>query len=259
MYTEEGQPDHSEEKLKKGDYDAVNITRGNYRMRIEYGAGDVTYDIEGVTIGSLVGWPEELLGRLSQPEECEISTVFPMQDGSISIECKSTTTNNSLEQYVEQLKGMGYAVVHENFNQNHEWIDVSLSDGDTTVKARTYGSDILGLQVWLTGSDQLEGVVLPEDKNDKWSESVPANVPAFTEGELISALGSNPTLFIYEVTDEGALERYMQQLVSAGFEETNRFDNMEGGLINATFSDGKTNIQLIPMSEGQIGIKVKPE
>ena len=45
VYTREGYPDKSEEKQKRGDYDAVDITKGEYHMRIEYGKDTTTYDI----------------------------------------------------------------------------------------------------------------------------------------------------------------------------------------------------------------------
>lgn len=45
VYTREGFPDKSDERLKRGDYDAVDITKGEYHMRIEYGSDTTTYDI----------------------------------------------------------------------------------------------------------------------------------------------------------------------------------------------------------------------
>jgi hypothetical protein len=44
IYTREGYPDKSEERLKRGEYDAVDITRGEYRMRLEYGKDTTVYD-----------------------------------------------------------------------------------------------------------------------------------------------------------------------------------------------------------------------
>jgi hypothetical protein len=46
VYVQEGFPDRSDEKMKAGDFDAVEITKGNYRMRLEYGSDTVTLDIE---------------------------------------------------------------------------------------------------------------------------------------------------------------------------------------------------------------------
>lgn len=45
VYTREGFPDNSEERAKRGDYDAVDITKGEYHMRLEYGSDTTTYDI----------------------------------------------------------------------------------------------------------------------------------------------------------------------------------------------------------------------
>jgi hypothetical protein len=45
VYTREGFPDNSEERTKRGEYDAVDITKGEYHMRLEYGSDTTTYDI----------------------------------------------------------------------------------------------------------------------------------------------------------------------------------------------------------------------
>lgn len=45
VYTREGFPDKSDERLKRGDYDAVDITKGEHHMRLEYGSDMTTYDI----------------------------------------------------------------------------------------------------------------------------------------------------------------------------------------------------------------------
>jgi hypothetical protein len=50
VFTREGYPDKSEERLKRGEYDAVDITKGEYHMRIQYGSDVTTYDID--TTGS---------------------------------------------------------------------------------------------------------------------------------------------------------------------------------------------------------------
>ena len=43
VYTQEGFPDNSEEKLKRGEFDAVDITKGDYHMRLEVGGGTAVY------------------------------------------------------------------------------------------------------------------------------------------------------------------------------------------------------------------------
>jgi hypothetical protein len=45
VYTREGFPDDSEERTKRGEYDAVDITKGEYHMRLEHGSDTTTYDI----------------------------------------------------------------------------------------------------------------------------------------------------------------------------------------------------------------------
>lgn len=45
VYTREGFPDNSEERIKRGEYDAVDITKGEYHMRLAYGEDTTIYDI----------------------------------------------------------------------------------------------------------------------------------------------------------------------------------------------------------------------
>jgi len=45
VYTREGFTDTSEERRRVGDFDAVDLTKGKYHMRLEYGSDSVTYDI----------------------------------------------------------------------------------------------------------------------------------------------------------------------------------------------------------------------
>lgn len=45
VYTREGFPDKSEGRIKRGEFDAVDITKGEYHMRLEPGEDTTTYDI----------------------------------------------------------------------------------------------------------------------------------------------------------------------------------------------------------------------
>ncbi|MBN2500869.1 MAG: hypothetical protein JXB38_08835 [Anaerolineales bacterium] len=45
VYVAEGHPDNSAERVKKGEYDAVYITKGDYELRIEWGEDTTVLDI----------------------------------------------------------------------------------------------------------------------------------------------------------------------------------------------------------------------
>src|SRR5690606_36049812 len=45
VYTREGFPDNSAEKMQAGDFDAVEFTKGDYHIRLEYGSDSATLDI----------------------------------------------------------------------------------------------------------------------------------------------------------------------------------------------------------------------
>ena len=79
VYVQEGFPDNSEEHLKKGDYDAVDITIGDYHMRLEYGAGSATYDIytigfaEAIPTHAWLDWPADLVYVVPKPDRDGVS------------------------------------------------------------------------------------------------------------------------------------------------------------------------------------------
>ena len=75
VYTREGFVDHSDEKLKAGDYDAVEMTKGEYWMRLEYGSDTVTLDINLPKTSNQerstevpLAWPEDIVDSVLQPE-----------------------------------------------------------------------------------------------------------------------------------------------------------------------------------------------
>ena len=45
VYIAEGHPDNSAERIEKGEYDAVYITKGDYELRIEWGKDTTVLDI----------------------------------------------------------------------------------------------------------------------------------------------------------------------------------------------------------------------
>ena len=46
VYVAEGHPDNSAERIEKGEYDAVYITKDDYELRIEWGEDTATLDID---------------------------------------------------------------------------------------------------------------------------------------------------------------------------------------------------------------------
>lgn len=46
VYVREGFPDNSEEKIRKGDIDAIDASKGNYQIRIEFGCDSMDMVIQ---------------------------------------------------------------------------------------------------------------------------------------------------------------------------------------------------------------------
>ena len=94
IYIQEGFLDNSEEKRKRGEYDAVDITKGVFHMNLSHGAGPATYDIyttgfqNAVEEAVAVAWPANLDGLLPQPDRCELVTITPNGQDGYHVTCK---------------------------------------------------------------------------------------------------------------------------------------------------------------------------
>jgi hypothetical protein len=97
VYTQEGFPDNSQERLQRGDYDAVDIRKGKYYMRLEYGGDTAVYDVytsgwqdtptQEPATAAPVQWPQDIAGKVPPPEGCELVNVARINEGGYHITC----------------------------------------------------------------------------------------------------------------------------------------------------------------------------
>lgn len=155
VYIEEGFPDNSEERLKRGEYDAVDITRGNYHLRVEYGEDNTTLDIytqgfEGApdqptATVTVYEWPADIVGVVPQPEGCDIFSIVNLNGGGYQIMCNIKVQGIDLV-YIQQLQGLGFTEGDKLLDENGQIVTITLVKGNTSVTVMLH-PEILTLQV----------------------------------------------------------------------------------------------------------------
>lgn len=216
VYQQEGFPDNSEERLAKGDYDAVDITKGDYHMNLSSGDGTAVYDIytdgfEDLAAQALeVTWPADLAEKLSAPEGCALTDVSGSLESKYVIQC-SCDGSEVLLNYADQLRAQNFTITDESITV----------EGDTV--ARKLQKDTL--IVTLTGLCNPSLTVEVESSDlVQWSAVFPSELPQPTDCTLsdIRTAGPNTTYVDCIAEKEGVITNYAAELVNIGFNEMAR-------------------------------------
>lgn len=140
LYVQEGFPDTSDDRAQRGEYDAVDITRGEYHMRLEVGGGLATYDIytSGFELQAAEAqapqWPGELAGLVPPPSRCALSRVVSFQAGNYQITC-SMEDEAVFDDYRSVLGGMGFEASSNIVTAPGVGVEY-LENGETTIQLR---------------------------------------------------------------------------------------------------------------------------
>ena len=158
VYTQEGFPDNSEEKLKRGEFDAVDITKGDYHMRLEAGGGTAVYDIDiiGFTVPAPTApptyspptavplqWPDT---PVPPPDSCELTSILNIGDSQYMINCQFTAEGADVD-YIETLQAAGFVERDRFEDMNGGLISLTLEKGDTAVTLLNSLGDSLSIQI----------------------------------------------------------------------------------------------------------------
>jgi hypothetical protein len=231
-YMSEGE---AEAKLKQGNYDSVRITKGDYNMRIEYGNGQGTFDIdswgqpEGTVIDSGPKWPQELAGILGAPDNCTIQSVRPGQDGGTVIMCESTNTS-LFQDYMADLSSQGFELGKQSKSQNDDIIEATYIKGSMGVVLYNYRPGMIGITV-RTGMDA--GEFFGESINGGWPKGLPASLPEFPGAVVQSAipLGDKTLQIMIKLNNAADIQAYRNLLLQSGFSsrdsDKNAFTNAD--------------------------------
>jgi hypothetical protein len=168
VYVQEGFPDNSEERLKRGEFDAVDITKGEYQMRLEAGGGQATYDIytngfedavpedaswiEGVELtpptAVPVQWPEAVDGVVPPPEGGELVNVLSISPGEYMISCQFDQSE-AVQAYIQTLQADGFSEQDKLEDGNGNLISITLEKEGTAVTILGGAATAVSIQIKL--------------------------------------------------------------------------------------------------------------
>lgn len=115
VYYDERYPDNpaTKQRMERGEYDAVDITKGDYHLNIGYVPGDVFLDVDSSGFEESypntpdTAWPADLAGVLPQPERCRMEAVYAQASGGYQIVC-TPEDDRAVADYVAALEAAGY-------------------------------------------------------------------------------------------------------------------------------------------------------
>lgn len=252
VYVQEGFPDNSEERLKKGDYDAVDITKGEYHMNIGYGEGDIAYDIyisgfdtsavirTPIPTSDAVRWPEAVYDLIPQPANCPLLSVEQVTPQKHQIACQPE--HNSVgDEYKQALQAAG-------FLPN---LQLPAADGSLDGSIYAWGS-------WEISVDQPDsgGMLItivnttspaPIQENT-WPVGLQGLVPEpgrCALGLVTQLWGTQDFMINCTPEDRQVVLEYLDQLSAAGFSETRRLQTPDGLLLSADFEKDGLRVELM--------------
>jgi hypothetical protein len=240
IYVQEGFPDNSEEKEKKGEYDAVNITKGAYHMNITYGA-DPTYDIytsafqREADAGIALEWPSDIPASVPQPQNCVLETFGPIGDDQFHITCRKVAENVE-DAYVQLLLSAGY--------EQKDGTEV----GDHVILTTVFENDEVVVIPHLGFSPTFFSIqIMPIPEPLQWPEALRNLVPQPARCEIDKILSNSPDKYLIycSTPDENFLEDYLSLLGGSGFEETTKWVDNDDVVLSVTMENEHAKVRLV--------------
>ncbi len=253
VYVDERYPDDSKERIQKGEYDAVDITKGEYHMRLEFGGNMATYDIytsgfEAEAIAATTPqWPTELNDLVPPPERCDLTSVLSTgQDNfTYAIRCKPED-DAVFEDYIKALMEKGFYKDPNLVSMNETEI-MPLTDGTMAVVVQYLFSS----ELMLTTEKQHADVSALE-----WPQELEGLVPSPERCEITSIIPGIDFMISCKPEDADVLQDYLNVLRDLGFEEDNVFEGLDGEILSVTMVKTGITIDLM-ISPDSIMIHVK--
>jgi len=148
VFTAPSIPDEqTQEKIARGDWDAVDITRGPYSMRLEPGDEGAWLDINNadfmtpgpppVISPTPIVWPSDIPERVPQPANCQLFSLAALGGYAppayqIMFQC---TREDVQEEFVAMLLAAGLKEVDRLVSDTGQNVYITLQDEEITVQA----------------------------------------------------------------------------------------------------------------------------
>lgn len=253
IYIQEGFPDNSEEKRKRGEYDAVDITKGNFHMNLSHAAGRATYDIytsgfqavveEAVTLT----WPANLEGLLPQPDRCELVTINPNGQDGYHVTCKPED-DTVYQDYLTLLDSRGFQVFETINDGSGDPIMEKLRSGDLVVFLTPGFGPYLTFEILVDPLPEWPAVfdsVVPRPDRCELT----AIIPSVLNGDHIQCRPENNEV----------LPVYVNVLTALGFDEQHKFANQNGEIMTIELSNGETTVNISSDSPELMSVRISQE
>lgn len=159
VYVQEGFPDNSEEKLARGEFDAVDITKDAYHMHLEAGGGTAVYDIytTGFSAPAPTAWPTHSPPTavplqwpadtsVPPPDSCQLTSVLNINANQYTISCQFATEDPAAS-YIGQLQAAGFTEQERFEDLNGNLIRIMLVKDGTAVSLMNSMDSALLIQI----------------------------------------------------------------------------------------------------------------
>ena len=163
VYTAPSIPDEqTREKIERGEWDAVDITKGAYSMRLEPGDEGAWLDINNadfmtpgpppVISPTPITWPGDIPDRVPQPASCVPFSLASLGGHrppayQIMLECSSDQVQ---EEFVQALEAAGLRETDRLVSDTGQNVYITLQDDEITVRASDDWGGHFTITIWGT-------------------------------------------------------------------------------------------------------------
>ena len=149
IHVQEGFPDNSEERRQRGEYDDIDITKGEYHMTLWHWEGTATYDVYTSGFQEIVEEAIDtfFLGRLvPKPERCELGDIIPSFPDTAHVSCNPQDKNVLLD-YIQVLESLGFEETSKYQTPSGDIMMIRLNDGTTTVDLSADSPEVISIRI----------------------------------------------------------------------------------------------------------------
>lgn len=251
IHVQEGFPDNSEERRQRGEYDDIDITKGEYHMTLWHWEGTATYDVytsgfrEEAIAATALQWPNDLDGILPPPARCELASINPNDKDGYHIACLKEDQQVD-QDYLDLLASLGFQIQEVFKNSQEEITYLFLRKGDL----------VLGLSPFFGMYFTMEVSVEPLPE---WPDVFGQLVPRPEDCELINIippLQDNVQHIICNPLHQNVLTEYVHSLETIGFIEDYIFLNDQDEILIISLNNGVIDVEITLNSPDSMGVSV---
>jgi len=253
IHVQEGFPDNSEERRQRGEYDDIDITKGEYHMTLWHWEGTATYDIytsgfrEEAIAATALQWPTDLPESVPQIPHCVLQTINPGHIEGYDITCRQEAENVEQE-YIQLLLDAGFEEKNGTEYQNHVLVMTVFENDEVIVIPSGVFSPVFSIEVIIKSELQ-------------WPTVFDNLVPRPLECELthVASQGQNDVYNIDCQPDhQNVLVNYVNILEELGFVEDFKLLTDQDEIAWISLYNGEIKVDITTDSSDSMSVRVAP-